>query len=856
MLDLFFLTDGQDYINLRSKYAGVFLQTWLPAIKEPKGGGVFQESPITDGRVLVARPFANAIEQLGLMIGNGGQDTTIEAVQTIRRLLQKAVNYSLTEWQTEPVWIEVRARNETNIRYALVLDYRAPGENNPFAEPFDADYPLVTNFPLVLERSDWLANPPGSYDCLPVETLIDIGQEATYGPTEITDDAYVNASFIFLNSDLFVGNQLSNNLRTGIRFQDVQVPQGSTILSAILRLTVTATPFGSVCNVRIHAEDEDDAAAFSTLVDFTGRAETTAFVDWDNLSAAWVAGERVSTPDVSAPVQEVINRLGWSSGNALVIFLDDNASSIDAYRRFASFGNVDYLAPVLEITFSDGNVIETAGQEFTCANANFIGNRRSGVLTHIFYFDDSAATFSSNLLTETLPFNLLPATPAVDDLIYFISETNNPLSAPIGGVVTDLLTAMSGVTGVMEYYNGSWNTLPTAYTPDFSSAPFQSQGINSLHARHQSDTTPPTVNSITGWAIRFRVTSVASPESPVVQNRYPYALGWNEISLSEDDLGGDLPPLLNILLYNRSDDTGALLPVNIAANRVIMGSRSIRRGDLFTSVINLGDLQNPAGVTVDDGLNTTFEDDPQAPTGRVAFFDPVGTSIATRVTVTFDEALSQHYKGVFKPFVRVKQVGGVAGDMGVRLSIGLYSASNTIYTSDLLFTTTIDEIEVFEFREVTLPPNLDIIKANEAIAGLVFSLAGINSNVTPPDLAFIDLYLMPIDEFSFDTADTLQSVDSIFGNPDGNNRILEMDSALRLKRQASSLLLLEQGAIPLLNYSINTNGPLALQLSGDQKMHFLFARVNAGNGWDSYPENAVSVQIRLQKRYFSMRGNR
>lgn len=854
--DLFFITDGTEYINLRDRYSGLFLQAWQPGIKDAKGGGVWQDSPMSDGRVLVDRPFTNATEQLSLIVGAGGQDETIYAAQTIRRLLQKAVNYSLTEWQAEPVWIIARARYETNVRYAIIYDYRAPGEGNPFADPFDGDWP-ITPFPLLLERGDWMSNPPGEAECLPISTLLEIGEEVFYSPTEEADDAYINSIFIYTNlEEIRVGNQLSLALRAGIRFQGVAIPQGSTILSAALRLTVYGAATGTVCNVKIRAEDSDSAAAFSDLTDFTSRAETSAGVNWSNLGA-YGLGDLVSTPNISAVIQEVVDRAGWVSGNDLVLFLDDNGSDIDAYRRFTTFESKAYAVPVLEITFSSGNVIASTGQESTCENANFIGNRRSGILTHVWYYDASTPGYSANLLGLTPPYGLLPSTPAVNDLVYFMSEESNPLSAPIGGLVFDLSTPMSGVSGLWEYYDGgAWQTLQAAFTPDYGAQPFQSEGINSIHARQPADMTIVLINAIWGWAIRFRVTSVSSPVRPIQQNRHVYSVGNNDLLVESGDLGGDLPPLLNLVLHNRADNTGGLATVPIPVGRVIMGARQVVRGDGFVSVINLADKYNPSGITLTAGANTSAGDDPQAPTGRVYVYNPAGAaSIAVRISIVFTNLFSQNYKGVFKPFLRVKQVGGSAGDMGVRLRIGIFSESNIIYTSDTLYTTGVDEIEVLEFREVTLPPNLDVIKASESIAGIVIAVDALNTNATPPDLNLIDLFLMPVDEYSLDVYDTLQTSVSPLANT-STNRQLELDSAYRLKRQASALLELEQGPIPILDWAINANGPLVLQPSNDQRLYFLFAHANGNNGWNSYPESAVSIQAFIQKRYFSMRGNR
>ena len=56
------ITDGTTIIDLLSPTTGFHLAGWEPAIAQYKGGGMFSNSPLADGRRLVDRHFDNVID--------------------------------------------------------------------------------------------------------------------------------------------------------------------------------------------------------------------------------------------------------------------------------------------------------------------------------------------------------------------------------------------------------------------------------------------------------------------------------------------------------------------------------------------------------------------------------------------------------------------------------------------------------------------------------------------------------------------------------------------------------------------------------------------------------------------------
>lgn len=127
------------------------------------------------------------------------------------------------------------------------------------------------------------------------------------------------------------------------------VPIKKGIISATLKI-IAVTSGTTVCNVRIGCEDADNPATPTTWNDLNGRTMTSAYHDWDSVPQ-WSAGVEY-TRDVTAAVQEVIDRSGFSAGNTLAVMVFDNSSGTDDNRAFASFDNVTYTEPILEIVYN------------------------------------------------------------------------------------------------------------------------------------------------------------------------------------------------------------------------------------------------------------------------------------------------------------------------------------------------------------------------------------------------------------------------------------------------------------------------------------------------------------------------
>lgn len=127
----------------------------------------------------------------------------------------------------------------------------------------------------------------------------------------------------------FVTSFTSAAARTnaGIRFPNVEVPQGATIVSALMTFIIAGAGPDDP-NLVMYGNDVDDAASFAVEADINSRARTTANVSWvqDNIGT----GSKTA-PDIATLLQEVVSRAGWVSGNDfMVLFIanSNNARSI------------------------------------------------------------------------------------------------------------------------------------------------------------------------------------------------------------------------------------------------------------------------------------------------------------------------------------------------------------------------------------------------------------------------------------------------------------------------------------------------------------------------------------------------
>lgn len=192
---------------------------------------------------------------------------------------------------------------------------------------------------------------------------------------------YTTSSDLELVADGTRGNQV-----IGLRFTNIGIPQGAAIDAAYVQFTCDETNTNTT-SVRIKGHDIDNAPAFSTSAnDVSNRTRTNTSSLWEpnawNSVGAATGNER--TPELKFIIQEIVDRSGWSVGNALALIIEGTgertAEAYDGTSSSAPLLHIEYTvgggstpneAPIVNLTSpSNGNVFDEGTSINLTANAS------------------------------------------------------------------------------------------------------------------------------------------------------------------------------------------------------------------------------------------------------------------------------------------------------------------------------------------------------------------------------------------------------------------------------------------------------------------------------------------------------
>ena len=169
--------------------------------------------------------------------------------------------------------------------------------------------------------------------------------------TDDVEQSVRSGSTLTSSGDLELTTDGSTQQVIGIRIRNVPVPAGATITAAYLQFTTDEVSTGA-SSLTIRSEAADNAATYTGTVNaVTGRATTAASVPWS--PADWTTVGQASaaqrTPDLSALVQAVVSRAGWTPGNAVAFQISGTG-----VRKARSFEAGAGVAPLLHLEWSTG----------------------------------------------------------------------------------------------------------------------------------------------------------------------------------------------------------------------------------------------------------------------------------------------------------------------------------------------------------------------------------------------------------------------------------------------------------------------------------------------------------------------
>lgn len=141
-------------VNLMSGGA-ITLVEWTPNIPAVKGGGVWSDSPLSDGRVLLAAPYGNVTEKINIMISDSSYLTVMKQLSGLNQMIADNRTYSEGNSQTEPVYLAWWAGCGTRMQYALIFNMEIAPDYKAATQPTIA-------VSLTIEReAGWRPIPPG-----------------------------------------------------------------------------------------------------------------------------------------------------------------------------------------------------------------------------------------------------------------------------------------------------------------------------------------------------------------------------------------------------------------------------------------------------------------------------------------------------------------------------------------------------------------------------------------------------------------------------------------------------------------------------------------------------------------------
>jgi len=471
------------------------------------------------------------------------------------------------------------------------------------------------------------------------------------------------------------------------------------------------------------------------------------------------------------------------------------------------------------------------------ATEQFVANfRDTFALTHLYNYDDSAATFSSNLIASS-SFSYFPASPALNDIVYFGST-----QGPFRQVVINIGSAGTfNAAMTWEIWTGAaWVSTSLYISTDTlvlqsGSSP---TGTHVVVVDSPTGWTTTTINGVSAYWIRVRITSFTSwSSSPTQTGQVVYNARDVYISVANTQIDGDVDAIALLRYFKQVRTSGGL-------DFVALGVKSHGLTS-FTSRLNFG-AGNPAAWTITNGSDTTTVADTQSPGGSRASCTFAGTTAAAervRVSTGTNQNIID-LEGTYHAYLRCQQIGGTVG------AVSLYLRQTyTLITDGPTVSPKVvgGGIEILDVGRVEVLGS-KILGAETGNLDLRFSVIASATSSTP-DLYIYDLALIPIDEAAL-----------VVSIPDGTLEILERETGLDIDgglfRDGAAVYKGGTDAAP----SSTTIGDWehrgqSMRLPPDKafQIHFIMASVNT-NIYYAREYLGGSFKLYVHERWAFMRG--
>ena len=159
--------------------------------------------------------------------------------------------------------------------------------------------------------------------------------------------------------DAYLGNDGDPNY-CGLYFPTIAIPLGASILSSKITYTAYDALTADTVRVKYKFQDAFNPSNFvvtETNAQFLARARSSEFVAHE-FTTDWAAGSTYDSPDLSAIIRPLVLRSWWVTGNGIVIFVEDNGSTANAYRDAYQLSDAT-KGPLLTVEYGICNFLRT-----------------------------------------------------------------------------------------------------------------------------------------------------------------------------------------------------------------------------------------------------------------------------------------------------------------------------------------------------------------------------------------------------------------------------------------------------------------------------------------------------------------
>ena len=423
------------------------------------------------------------------------------------------------------------------------------------------------------------------------------------------------------------------------------------------------------------------------------------------------------------------------------------------------------------------------------------------------------------------------------------------------------------------YAQQSTNTgfVPQSKSSDFLTTTDGLLGFRAVTLRHGGDAaytartaTAVAVNGETGYWIQLQPDGTPDTDAPAITTTDGiYTQNKPYIEFDSDTLKGDIPPMVNLRLWNAGQH-----PANASSDarawnvsKVIIGAKTAP--GTFSSHLNCSGAGLPANWTVAYDTDTTgnaesSNADANTPGGFYAACTFAASTQKTRVQFIGDD-LMDSYRGEYKAFLRAEQVAGTDGDVSVALQIrmGSTDAGMPARLGELVDLSTHDKgYEIVDLGKFSIP-FLETADTDYDDVDILFEVQAVQ-NTAGATIRFSDLILIPVDEWSIVLDDPI-SDNNLGTSAMWGNQYLEYDSGV-LGHKAGKYHL-EAGAatsFPAENWFYGGR-PFSVEPGLATRVYFLMGHYHPDFGWGveplmSDPSSLIAVELRSQALYLSLRG--